>query len=226
MLSEYEKISLKKQRRFIMTLRKKGGDNSSDDEIRYYLEAYGIHSLSEDTIITPEDMTESGYKEIPDSHLGQIGMMFQQLPGLASHAISYHGTYRVYFDKSLGVLQQAKQGDGFLRANVVQAGTNNKITGQALLKSASMGPLVANAVFSALSMVTGQYFLSEINSKLSSIDKKVDGIRQFLEMEKSADSGLMKSIYSKLFVISSLSKKMSILNKPLLFSYSRFAKTV
>lgn len=167
-----------------MALRKKGGDNSSDDEIRYYLEAYGIHSLSEDTIITPEDMAESGYKEIPDSHLGRIGMMFQQLPGLASHAISYHGTYRVYFDKSLGVLQPAKQGDGFLRANVVQAGTNNKITGQALLKSASMGPLVANAVFSALSMVTGQYFLSEINSKLSSIDKKVDGIRQFLEMEK------------------------------------------
>ena len=167
-----------------MAIRKKGGDNTSDDEIRYYLEAYGIHSLCEDTIMSPEDMAESGYKEIPDSHLGQIGMMFQQLPGLASHALSYHGTYRVYFDKSLGVLQQAKQGDGFLRANVVQAGANNKITGQALLKSASMGPLVANAVFSALSMVTGQYFLSEINSKLSSIDKKVDGIRQFLEMEK------------------------------------------
>jgi hypothetical protein len=167
-----------------MAIRKKGGDNSSDDEIRYYLEAYGIHSLCEDAIISPEDMAESGYKEIPNSHLGQIGMMFQQLPGLATHAISYHGTYRVYFDKSLGVLQQAKQGDGFLRANVVQAGTNNKITGQALLKSASMGPLVANAVFSALSMVTGQYFLSEINGKLSSIDKKVDGIRQFLEMEK------------------------------------------
>ena len=34
-----------------MALRKKGGDNSSDDEIRYYLEAYGIHSLCEDAII-------------------------------------------------------------------------------------------------------------------------------------------------------------------------------
>lgn len=167
-----------------MINRKKGADNSSDDEIRFYLEAYGIHSLCEDTIISPKDMVQSGYKEIPNSHLGQIGMMFQQLPGLATHAISYHGTYRVYFDKGLGVLQQAKQGDGFLRANVVKAGTNNKVTGQALLKSASMGPLVANAVFSALSMVTGQYFLSEINNKLSAIDKKVDGIRQFLEMEK------------------------------------------
>ena len=97
--------------------------------------------------------------------------MFQQLPGLASHAISYHGTYRVYFDKSLGVLQPAKQGDGFLRANVVQAGTNNKITGQALLKSASMGPLVANAVFSTLSMVTGQYFLYNKEDSLRSVIK-------------------------------------------------------
>ena len=167
-----------------MPIRKKCDDNSYDDEIRYYLEAYGIHSLCEDNVISPEELTDSGYKELPDSHLGQIGMMFQQLPGLATHAISSHGTYRVFFDKSLGVLQQAKQGDGFLRANVVSAGANNNITGQALLKSASMGPLVANAIFSALSMVTGQYFLSEINSKLSSIDKKVDGIRQFLEMEK------------------------------------------
>ena len=167
-----------------MPIRKKDKDNSYDNEIRYYLEAYGIHSLCEDTIISHGDMAESGYKELPNSHLGQIGMMFQQLPGLATHAKSYQGTYRVYFDKSLGVLQQAKQGDGFLRANVVQAGTNNKITGEALLKAASAGPLVANAVFSALSMVTGQYFLSEINSKLSSIDKKIDGIRQFLEMEK------------------------------------------
>lgn len=170
-----------------MANKKKGGNNSGDDEIRYYLESYGIHSLSEESSVTPEQMKELGYKEIPRSRLGQVGMMFQQMPGLATHAVSYHGTYRVYFDKSLGVLQQAKQGDGFLRANVVQAGTNNKITGQALLKAASSGPLVANAIFSALSMVTGQYFLSEINGKLSQIDKKIDGIQKFLENEKRSD---------------------------------------
>lgn len=170
-----------------MSSKKKGENNSSDDEIRYYLNAYGIHSLSEESSVTPESMAEAGYKEIPNSHIGQIGMVFQQLSGLATHAVSYHGTYRVYFDKSLGVLQQAKQGNGFLRANVVQAGTNNKITGQALLKAASSGPLVANAVFSALSMVTGQYFLSEINNKLSQIEKKIDGIQQFLENEKRSE---------------------------------------
>lgn len=170
-----------------MANKKKGGNNSSDDEIRYYLESYGIHSLSEVTVVIPENMAESGYKEIPHSHMGQIGMMFQQLLGLAAHAVSYQGTYRVYFDKSLGVLQQAKQGDGFLRANVVQAGTNNKITGQAFLKAASAGPLVANTVFSALSMVTGQYFLSEINGKLSQIEKKIDNIQQFLENEKRSE---------------------------------------
>ena len=170
-----------------MANRKKGGNNSGDDEIRYYLESYGIHSLSEESSVIPEQMKELGYKEIPRSRLGQVSMMFQQLPGLATHMVSYHGTYRVYFDKSLGVLQQAKQGDGFLRANVVQVGTNNKITDQALLKVASPGSLVANAIFSALSMVTGQYFLSEINGELSQIDKKMDGIQKFLENEKRSN---------------------------------------
>lgn len=159
----------------------------SDDEIRYYLEEYGIHCLSDNSVVSPEDLTESGYKKITNSHIGQIGMLFQHLTGLATNAVSYHGTYRVYFDKSLGVLQQAKQGDGFLRANVVKAGTNNVIKDQALLKAASYGPLVANVVFSALSMVTGQYFLSEINGKLSQIDKKVNSIQKFLENEKRSD---------------------------------------
>lgn len=196
-----------------MANKKKGGNNSSDDEIRYYLEAYGIHSLSEATAVTLESMAESGYKEIPHSHMGQIGMMFQQLPGLATHAISYQGTYRVYFDKSLGVLQQAKQGDGFLRANVVQAGTNNKITGQALLKAASAGPLVANAVFSALSMVTGQYFLSEINGKLSQIEKKIDSIQQFLENEKRSELLANFIFYNRLYKHLRIYKLMTFKNK-------------
>ncbi len=158
-----------------------------DDVISYYLEEFGIRCSSEDSVVSPEDMAESGYIQISNAHIGQIGMMFQHLPGLATNAVSCHGTYRVYFDKSLGVLQQAKQGDGFLRANVVKAGTNNGLTGQALLKAASYGPLVANAVFSALSMVTGQRFLSEINGKLSQIDEKINAIQKFLENAKRSD---------------------------------------
>jgi len=162
-------------------------NNSYDDEISNYLNLYGIHSSSEIATVDSESMIASGYQEVQSSCSGQIDMIFQQLPGLVSHAISHHGTYRVYFDKSLGVLQQAKQGDGFFRANVVRAGTNNDISGQALLKAASAAPLVANLVFSALSMVTGQYFLSEINDKLSQIENKIDNIQQFLENEKRSD---------------------------------------
>ena len=184
---------------------KKGESCSSDDEIRYYLEAYGIHSLSEETAVTPESMAGSGYKEVPYSHMGQIDMLLQ-LPGLAAHAISHHGTYRVYFDKSLGVLQQAKQGNGFLRANVVQPGTNNKIIEQALLKPASAGSLAVDAFFSILSMVTGQYFLSEINDNLSHIEEKIDSIQQFLENEKNSElyanySSLQKVIQTFEFIL-------------------------
>ncbi|MDE6706705.1 MAG: hypothetical protein K2K06_01535, partial [Oscillospiraceae bacterium] len=170
-----------------MVNEKKDFNNSYDDEdkinneIRNYLNLHGVH-VSNEAIDDLENMCASGYREIPCSYIGQINMIFQQLPGLATHAISHHGTYRVYFDKGLGVLQQAKQGNGFLRANIVRAGTNNDITGQALLKAASKGPLIANSVFFALSMVTGQYFLTEINNKLS----QIDSIQQFYENEKQS----------------------------------------
>lgn len=170
-----------------MANKKKENSNSFDDEILCCLETCGIHTLSEDTVVTSENMTKAGYKEISNAYIERIGIPFQQFTGFATHVMSYSGTYRVYFDKSLGELQKAKQGDGFLRANVVQSGTNNKITGQALLKAASAGPLVANAVFSVLSMATGQYFISEINSELSQIQKNIDNIQRFLENEKRSE---------------------------------------
>ncbi|SFX77322.1 hypothetical protein [Ruminococcus sp. XPD3002] len=169
-----------------MVLKKKDQYNSNEEIDNYLLNTYGIRSLYDKSEIPPDSLSISGYTEISSSNFEQINMLFNQIPGLALHELSHHGTYRVYFDKGLGVLQQAKEGNGFVRGNIVEFGTNNNIKGSALWKAASSAPLIANTIFSAMSTITGQYFLSEINSKLSLLDKKIDEIRQFLEMEKTS----------------------------------------
>ena len=112
-------------------------------------------------------------------------MMIQHIPGIVTNAVNTHGVYHVKWDKSLGELQKAKDLPGFFRGGVT--GADGKLKAQALLKPVSAAPLVVNAAFSALSMITGQYFLSEINDKLAVIDKKLDGIKHFLEFEKRSE---------------------------------------
>ena len=46
---------------------------------------------------------------------------------------------------------------------------------------------VAMGVFTAMSMVTGQYFLSQINSQLSRMDTKLDEVLEFLKGEKNSE---------------------------------------
>ena len=68
-------------------------NNSSDDEILYYLEAYAVHSLSKENAVTLESMLDSNHKEVSHSQIVQIGIMFQQLPELATHVISHQRTH-------------------------------------------------------------------------------------------------------------------------------------
>ncbi len=156
-----------------------------DDDIGLYLEECGIHGEWLKQYINPEKMPKIGYTEVSRSDIGGLAMMIQHIPSIATNAMNTHGVYHVKWDKSLGDLQKAKQ-LGWLRSNVVDPSTNTDIKGQALLKPTSAGPLIANIAFSAISTITGQYFLSEINDKLLQIDKKLDSIRHFLEIEKQS----------------------------------------
>ena len=63
---------------------------------------------------------------------------------------------------------------------------DKKIVGAATFHSTqSLG--VAMGVFTAMSMVTGQYFLSQINSQLSRMDTKLDEVLEFLKGEKNSE---------------------------------------
>ncbi len=72
------------------------------------------------------------------------------------------------------------------RGNIVSYGTNNSIKGGVLLQEIPLGPQIISGVFTAMSIVTGQYYLNQINNKLTSIKNQIDEVRKFLENDKKS----------------------------------------
>lgn len=164
------------------------------NENNFEYENFGIHGELLNKAPNPEELLARGYEEYTASSnlFEQINsLLLQHTPGLAMHGLNCVGAYNVYFDKGLGVLQKARQGSDFVRANIVQPG-NNKITGQALLKDISMAPFIANIAFSVLANITGQHYLKAINNSLTKIEASVERIIQCLDVEKHSD--LLSSI--------------------------------
>ncbi|MCD8508698.1 MAG: hypothetical protein LRY73_01535, partial [Bacillus sp. (in: Bacteria)] len=109
----------------------------------------------------------------------KINACFQNVPFVLKNindANYYSGTYKVVYDKGLGVLQRSAKNPTLFRANVVTPGTNNDITGQALLEELNVSEImtsnIAIASFTIASIATNQYFLARIDSKLESVEKK------------------------------------------------------
>lgn len=154
-----------------------------ENEISQYLEQCGIHGEWLNQYINPEKMPKLGYSEVNRSDIGALDMVFSHMPGMITNAINSSGVYRVTVESGKHLMRTK---DGKLTAELIDNATN-RLSGHGALNPVSTAPLVANAVFSALSMVTGQYFLSEINDKFSHIEKNLEGIKHFLEIEKRSD---------------------------------------
>lgn len=52
------------------------------------------------------------------------------------------------------------------------------------MQELSMGPQIISGVFSAMAMITGQYYMTQINNKLEKIEKSVEEVIKFLENDK------------------------------------------
>ncbi len=153
-------------------------------EISEYFGGLGISYTND---LNEFDKTE--YKKISESNpllVERIDSVLQLIPSLLHKETLNSDTYRVIYDKGLGVLQKAsKDHQGMFRANVVSAnGKNNDVVAQALLEKTSELPNVISEVFSVTAMITAQYFMSQINFKLDYIQKKIDEIYKFLEDDK------------------------------------------
>ena len=111
----------------------------------------------------------------------KISQLAQQLPMLAtSKAIS--NMYSISFPEGLPhTLTALKQG-GF--STMIRSG--GEFVGTASLYSVGSQAVLLSA-FSAMSIVTGQYFLTEINKDLRVINQKLDKILEFLYGDKKAE---------------------------------------
>lgn len=162
--------------------------------------------------LAPVEQDESfkGYTKLDADDFAKINAYFRDVPYMLknlNNAHFYSGSYRVIYDKGLGVLQKSAINPELFRANIVAQGTNNNITGQALLQELKPNEMMklTNLILSAFSIVaiaTNQYYLSRIDGKLDAIEKKVNEIQKFLEIDKEsqlwADGEFLKEIRNSL----------------------------
>lgn len=143
---------------------------------------------------SPIDLEANGYHqvELSSEDLGRFNALFQQLPGLASVSsvseaakTAFEGTYHLTFPKGTNPAAKLMQKkNGAFAGAIVDKG---KIVGSADLQKATAPSTIAQqaalSAFSLASVVTGQYFMAEINQKLDGLETTVQDIMQFLEID-------------------------------------------
>lgn len=116
-----------------------------------------------------------------------LSSIASHIPSLiAADKLSSTGLYMLRFPKGInGVLVELKRG-GY--TTTLRDPVTGKFVGSASLHEAGFSSQAAllNA-FTAMSIVTSQYFLSHINSKLTLINQKLDKILEFLYGNKKAE---------------------------------------
>lgn len=128
--------------------------------------------------------SQKGYKKLKGGKGGAIHSLIQQVPNLFSaHALSK--SYKVIIPPKGADGELMKLANGLL--STVMKGKDGKILAHAGLKSmaSAASPLL---IFSALSTVTGQYFMAEINSNLEQIKRDIKDIRDILFDDKMAQT--------------------------------------
>jgi hypothetical protein len=155
------------------------------------LEIFSNQYLTEIGMGIDEDLSDfninnNKYKKINDSLATRLNSLIQLFPNLVNLGNYSGDVYRVVFDKGLGVLQTSAKYPGYFTGNIVQAGTNNKIVSGAVFQQLSMAPQIISGVFSIMSIVTGQYYMSQINNNLQKMEKEISDIKQYLKDDKKS----------------------------------------
>lgn len=136
------------------------------------------------------DLTDSHKFIKLDLHQGQkmqLNALISQMPALAGMDISSNTMVLTFPDGINGELMKLKDMEAYT-TTIVDPETG-KIKGVARLEPGSpLSPeTIALGVFSAMSIASGQYFLSKINNSLTQISLGLDKIMAFLYGDKRAE---------------------------------------
>lgn len=132
------------------------------------------------------NLEKDNFQKVALEYFAMFDSIMKTIPTILSNEAT-KDTYKVIFDKGLGTLQRASsKHPGLYRANVVEFGSNNAIKGQALLKPLDKSFQLVSSTFAIMSVITGQYYLNNINRELKDVNKKLDGIKSFLVNDKKS----------------------------------------
>ena len=191
------------------------------DSVRNTLqEEYGLSVLCDNATI--EEMTDRHYRKVTGDEFSRINQLFQYVPQIAANVISKNaidtafkaateGTFRVRLGAGMH-LCRSHLTPGAYRA-VGLSNATNQIAGNAELFANDAGLTVSNAsqialgVFNVASMVTGQYFMSQVNSKLTSLAMSVGKLEKMLDAQRH---GELKAIAQELEDIREKSKHIIV----------------
>lgn len=161
---------------------------------------YGISVTQE--VISPAVIQEKGYRRINADEVARFSSVFQYVPQIASAQImegavqaafsaATEGTYILRLDAGMH-LCRSRLTPGAFRAVGLDNATN-KIAGNAELftndamLSVSKAPQIALGVFNVASLITGQYFMSQVNGKLIELKGSVNRVEHFLDASQRSE---------------------------------------
>ena len=162
---------------FLEVFRKKNMTNDAPEAV---VPAEEVFCSIQPIDLSVNELEEQGYIRIPDGLVAQADALVQYAPG-AAVSMMEGGLYKAVFDSGIGVLQKSAQYPGLYLGNVVSPDRNNAIKAVAAWQQVSAAPQIALGIFTAVSVVTGQYFMAQTNKKLESFADGIETLQQFVE---------------------------------------------
>lgn len=178
------------------------------------LQEYGIEY--ELVKVNPDELVRQGYTKLPSETLSNVSSIFQFIPGIVANQATLtaseintkkmlEGAYKVIVKDGMH-LAKSKATEGAFRGTLLSNATN-QVSGQAeffkiIPVELSKVPQYALGIFSILSAVTGQFYLSEIHNRLFRLETQVTNIQLYLSDEKKsklwADEQILNQIFENL----------------------------
>ena len=207
----------KKKRTHSNSIQRASSNGNQKNKETNVLAEFGIEY--EMVEVNPEDLVSQGYTKLPSEVFSRASAIFQYAPGIAANQATMmaananttkmlEGAYKVIVKDGMH-LASSKATEGAFRGTLL-SNLNNQVSGQAeLLKinpiELTRAPQYALGVFSIMSAVTGQFYLSEIHDRLAGLETQVNEIRSFLVDEKKsklwADEQILNQIFESITFI-------------------------
>ena len=163
-------------------------------------DSFGIEFLVNELL--PVELETLGYRKMSLEELLYVEPLFKIAPQLIVDKINgealeqafkaaTENSYKCILDPSMHLATIKGSSDVFLGSGLDNI--TNKVNGQArwlendVVLSISNVPNIALNAFNALSVVTGQYFMAQVNAKLSVIKNGIDDIKQYIDAVKQSE---------------------------------------